>query len=399
MNNTNVLPNPSSGLHRIASLDVLRGIAITGTLGTNIWVFSHPWGLLGMYVTPVLPETTGVGGLAQLTLMALSQGKFLALLTLLFGVGLALQHSAAARRQRRWPGRYLWRAALLLLDGVVNYILVAEFDVLMGYAVTGAVVAWLLVTRPRTQRVAVIGSGALHLLVLTAIVVFVVSTPAQSPLPAEPSPYATSSFFELAVFRLENIVVFRVEPVLIGFLTLVMFLAGVWLYRAGAFDEEGSRLRRKLMIVGSCAVPADLLLGIGGGMPGLLVERYFIAPFVALGIIGVVAELFYRRGTAGWWARRATELGRVALSAYILQNLIAGSMFYGWGLGLAEATTVWRVPVTVLAFIVIIAIVAGFSHLWLRKFSLGPVEWLWKWCAGTGTDRRAVETGEQRSTS
>jgi uncharacterized protein len=69
----------------------------------------------------------------------LANGKFLGMLTLMFGVGLELQRRSARRRGRPWPGRYPWRASLLFLDGLLHYLLVVEFDILMGYAVTGAV--------------------------------------------------------------------------------------------------------------------------------------------------------------------------------------------------------------------------------------------------------------------
>lgn len=32
---------------RIVALDVARGIAILGTLGTNIWIFTDPAGIVG----------------------------------------------------------------------------------------------------------------------------------------------------------------------------------------------------------------------------------------------------------------------------------------------------------------------------------------------------------------
>lgn len=384
MTNTNVLPE-TAPTRRIHTVDVIRGIAIIGTLGTNIWLFTHPWGLLGMLSAPVLPGATGTEAVVQLVLMTLTQGKFLALLTLVFGMGLAIQHDSARRSGARWPGRYLLRAALLLLDGIVNYILVAEFDVLTGYALTGAVVAYLLLTRPAAQRVMIAVFGGLHALLLTAIVLLVAFTPGiagDGSLPDGRNPYADASFLELALFRLENAGLFRAEPVLIGFLTLAMFLLGARLLRAGVFRPEGGRLRRRLMVIGAVALPVDIVLGAFGGTAGLLAERYLAAPFVALGLLGVLAELGLRRGTDGWWSRRMREVGRVALSAYILQNLLAGALFYGWGLGLAEPLAPWRLPVTIVAFVLLAGTIVLAAHLWLRRFRLGPVEWLWRATAG-----------------
>lgn len=395
MDNTNVLQAPAPE-RRIHTIDIVRGIAIIGTLGTNVWVFSHPWGLIGMLSSPVLPGASDAAAVAQLLLMTLTQGKFLALLTLVFGMGLAMQHDAAARTGQRWPGRYLRRSALLLLDGIVNYILIAEFDVLMGYAVTGAVVAFLLVRSPRAQRGMIITFAALHVALISAIVLLVATTssPDRAPtLPDGPNPYADASFLGLALFRLDNAVIFRAEVVLVGFLTLAMFLIGARLLRAGVFTAEGGRLRSRLILAGAIAAPIDVILGAAGGTAGLLAERYLVAPVVALGILGLVAEVCVRRGTDGWFARRMRTLGRVALSAYILQNLLAGALFYGWGLGLAEAAVEVRLPVTIAAFVAIVVLLVAGSHLWLRRFRLGPVEWLWKWAAGPS------ETADARSLS
>ncbi|RUR03625.1 DUF418 domain-containing protein [Labedella endophytica] len=365
---------------RIAAIDVLRGIAIIGTLGTNIWVFSHPWGLLGMLSAPVTPETPDAAAVVQLVLMTLAQGKFLALLSLVFGMGVAIQHGAAVRRGMRWPGRYLWRATLLFLDGAINYVLIAEFDVLMGYAVTGAVVAYLLLTSPRAQRGMIIIFGSLHVIVITGIVAAIVLTGANADatLPNGRNPYTDGSFLDLVLFRLDKLVLFRAEAVLIGFLALALFLLGARLLGAGVFAPEGARLRRRLLVAGAIAVPVDVVLGVAGGTAGLLAERYLVAPVVALGILALVAELSLRLGTDGWISRRAREVGRVALSAYMLQNLLAGALFYGWGLGLAESAADVRVPVTVAAFVVLTAVITALAHLWLRRFELGPVEWLWK---------------------
>ena len=115
---------------RFVSLDVLRGIAILGTLGTNIWIFTNVEGLVGYLSDPT--QADGAWRVAQVLLEQLAQGKFLGLLTIMFGIGLAIQQASATRGGRPWPGRYYWRAILLFIDGTLNYLLFTEFDVLMG---------------------------------------------------------------------------------------------------------------------------------------------------------------------------------------------------------------------------------------------------------------------------
>ena len=112
---------------RIGVLDVARGIAILGTLATNIWIFTDPGGIIGYLERPLPSLTGGLEQAVQTIARQLANGKFLGMLTLMFGVGLELQRRSARRRGRPWPGRYPWRASLLFLDGLLHYLLVVEF--------------------------------------------------------------------------------------------------------------------------------------------------------------------------------------------------------------------------------------------------------------------------------
>lgn len=321
--------------------------------------------------------------------MALSQGKSLALLCMLFGMGLALQHASAVRGGHRWPGRYLWRAALLFLDGALNYLLIAEFDVLMGYAVTAALVSWMLLTSRRMQRLLCAGFAAAHVLVVVVASGLAFASGAGDTQRAwsGANPYADGSFVDLVGFRLANIVIFRAEPVFIAFGSVALFLLGVRLLRAGIFTEQGAGLRRILLVLGGVALPVDLALGTAAGLAGVLLERYLVAPLVALGVLALVAEYSLRRGAHGWAARRLREVGRAALSCYLLQNLLAGAVFYGWGLGLADQLGAYRVPVTLVAYAGVAGLVVASAHVWLRHFRLGPVEWLWRRLGNVGATR------------
>lgn len=345
---------------------MVRGVAILGTLWTNIWLFTNIHGLYGALMS------SGSQPLAERILTALSQGKFLALLSLIFGVGLSLQLGSARRKAVRWPGRYRTRMLLLLADGTINYFLIAEFDVLMGYAVTGWVVSYLLLTRPRTQTALIIIFGLVHLTFISMLAWAAVV--ADNPAGQLTTPYAQGSFFELVLFRLDNFGTFRAEPVLIFAASLALFLTGARLNDAGIFRPEGSKLRVKLMIIGAIATPIDLSLGLFGNTSAILVERYLTAPLVSLGLLAGIIWLCLRFGTP----QLLQKVGRTALSCYLLQNLLAGALFYGWGLGLVNHIQSWRVPATMLGYLAVMAAVVLFAHFWLNRFSIGPVEWMWK---------------------
>lgn len=361
-------------MKRIIALDIARGLAIVGTLATNIWIFSHPEGMLG-YLNH--PTSTGAPPAAQATealLQQLANGKFLGLLTLLFGIGLAIQYESAQRRDTPWLRSYGIRAAILFADALLHYLLVVEFDILMGYAITGIAVAYVLQLSQRWQRRILVVAGVTHLCLVGAITAALWNSPMVSfTLPS--NPYRDGTWWDLVLLRIDLGVLFRFEPVFIFWLGVFMFLSGAWLYRSGIFDDRGGDLRRVLMWLGAGAFVLDMAAGLAH--PGLsFITRYCTAPLVAFGLLAWVAHTWGGQAP-GFWARRCAEIGRVALSAYILQNLIASALFYGWGCNLGSLITDLRLPVTVAAWCGISALLAALAHVWLRHFSRGPFEWLW----------------------
>ena len=68
-------------------------------------------------------------------------------------------------------------------------------------------------------------------------------------------------------------------------------------------------------------------------------------------------------------------LGRMALTHYIGQTIIAIVLFYGVGFGLGAR---FGLVGTVVAGLVILALQLAASHWWLARFQFGPLEWLWR---------------------
>ncbi|WP_040405817.1 DUF418 domain-containing protein [Amycolatopsis nigrescens] len=362
---------------RIQALDVLRGVAILGTLGTNIWIFTSPDGAAGFLD---LPTPDSAAGFTELLLRFLSNGKFLALLSLMFGIGLELQYRSARRRGARWPGWYLWRAALLFVEGTLHYILIFEFDVLMYYAIVSVLVAFLVGRSDRVRRTWLVVQAAIHLgLVglLTAAMLGGTGT-----LSGGTPAAGTGNWFAQVADRISMAAVYRSEVVLVLPLSTVLFLLGVELLRAGALEDSarGHRLRTKLSGFGlGIGVPLNLFTTFGG--QGLFVlDRYLAAPVVALGLLGLITTLVLRtRGEPGPLRRGLTAVGRAALSGYIFQNLAAGVLCYGWGLGLAATFADARPWWVIVVYIGLCGLLMTLSTLWLRRFSRGPVELAWQW--------------------
>ncbi|MFI0470777.1 DUF418 domain-containing protein [Saccharopolyspora sp. 5N102] len=363
---------------RITAIDVVRGVAILGTLGTNIWIFTDPVGPAGMLT---MVETGTLTANIEATIRFLANGKFLSLLTLLFGIGLELQYRSARRRGGRWPGWYLWRAALLFTEGLLHYILIFEFDVLMSYAVTSMLVAYLIGRSDRAVKGWIIAMGSLHAAFIGVTTLGLLTGHASLGGSGAPSQlFTTGSWLEQVSTRITHWGVYRIEAIFIIPMSVALFLLGARLYRAGVFAAEGQRLRNRLMVFGfGIGVPLNLLTAFAG--PGwFMVDRYILPPVIALGLLGLIPTVVGAlRGTPGILRRGLTAVGRMALSCYVFQNLVAAILCYGWGFGLA-ARFDWARPWWVL--VIWAAICATFMTLstwWLRRFERGPLEAAWNW--------------------
>ena len=69
------------------------------------------------------------------------------------------------------------------------------------------------------------------------------------------------------------------------------------------------------------------------------------------------------------------SVGRMPLTNYLMQSVIATTLFYGYAFGLY-----YRIgpAVGVLIAFAIYAVQVAYSAWWMARFRFGPMEWLWR---------------------
>lgn len=367
---------------RIRLLDILRGFAILGTLGTNIWIFAHA-GDLSYITTFDHSGWWGANDLLRMIVLFLVNGKLLGLLTIMFGVGLEMKYRQAKRKGKPWPGVYLWAVLFLVLEGLLHFILVMEYDILMSYGVTAIIAAFIVKGGDRliARTMNVIGSVfAIAILALAGLMLASGASVSLGSFHDVVALYQEGTWMEQVQYRLANFLPLRMEAILVIPTNVFLFLLGIRFMRSGVFspDENGKRLRKRLFRLGIyVGVPLNLLIFVPGGAFDLPV-RYLFAPLMSMGYIAILARMIQYTKLEWLW-RLLENAGKMSLSCYVLQNLMASAVFYGWGLGLAGKLNSAAI---IAVWLVISAFQLGMASLWLRGFKLGPMETVRKQAVG-----------------
>ncbi len=105
----------------------------------------------------------------------------------------------------------------------------------------------------------------------------------------------------------------------------------------------------------------------------------------------------YGSGLLLWLDPRRTSrlpalaaVGQMALTNYVLQSIVLGCIFYGYGLGLfGDMGSAVAAAIGVATYSAQLQL----SRFWLQRFRFGPLEWLWRSLSyGKRQPMRRVET-------
>lgn len=391
---------PLSPGKRIESIDVLRGFALLGIFLMNAPSFAMP---LASYFNPMAYGGKDFLNLSVHGLMHLvADQKFMALFSLLFGASMLLILDGRKRKGESLFRFHYVRNFWLFVIGLCHGVLVWSGDILMVYAACAFVLYWFKGLSARwsialgvlTFLFPVIGFLQIDAQTIAGIEGFDEFWNATGAKLASSLTYHRGDYNTLLAGRLgdygEGGAPYPPMAALMllwemPFRALGMMLLGTGLYRLGVLSNQKSqRFYRWCVVLGlglgfSLAGVGLVLNHAKGWEPGWVlgtgrVFNLVATPLVALGYIGLIM-LWCRTSVFAGLRARLASVGKMALTNYVGQSLVAGLIFYGYGMGLFGRVERWQI-LLVVGLVWAFALLA--SPAWLSKFRYGPLEWLWR---------------------
>lgn len=388
--------NPTTKHDRIVSLDVVRGFALLGIFLMNIE------GMAGTIIgtaSGIDARWAGIDRLVDALIYFFVQGKFYTLFSLLFGVGFAIFLERAQASGRGGGALFARRMLVLAGFGMVHALLIWSGDVLLSYALVGF--ALLLFATAPVKWLWRLGIGLYltmpaMLLAIAGVmgiagekgagIIGSLDEQLRGMDEAQRAAYGHGSYLAATMQRTFDTFMTLGNLVTFGLLLLGIFLVGVALVRMGAIRDTGAHapLFKRLLALGmAVGLPLMLLSILASPQVGnpMVPNQALASALLMLAqlpmSLAYLAAIMLAMGTAigkrslSWLA----PVGRMALTNYLLQSLVATWIFYGYGLGWFEQLPrAWQ-PLFVLT---VFAAQVAFSHWWLSRFRFGPAEWLWR---------------------
>lgn len=357
---------------RNAAVDLVRLVALTGICVVNLPFFALP-----MEATMTLPPAPA-DRLAAMLVEFLFQAKFFLLFSFIFGWGMEVQSLSAERAGASFNRRFARRLGLLALLGFLHVTLVFVGDILVLYALLG-LLAWPLRRSPprRLLKLAgcLLGLSFGSALLLGLILLFA------GDVGAGATPNLGGGYVDTVTVRLRDWPsTFAFLALFQGPSALAAFLTGIAAARVNFFDPD-SDARRRLHRAMPWLLLAGLALNLAyvGGTRAVTQPDAGLLSVLCIGMIAFGGPMLATVYLAAilWLADRwqpPTLLllaGRNSLSCYVLQGVIAGALFGGYGLGLFNSLG----HAVLLGLSLLVALSSMIlTGLYAQHFGRGPLE-------------------------
>jgi uncharacterized protein len=168
-------------------------------------------------------------------------------------------------------------------------------------------------------------------------------------------------------------------------LSLGLFLIGAGIARSGVVADP---LRHRALLreivrfglpIGAMLTAVSVMIDSAPSLAlfsasSILAQTLHMLAGLPLALALIAGLLLLLQGGARWPLRFAPA-GRMALTNYLGQSLIATWALYGYGLNLWGRLSYTEL---IVAAVAVFVLQMAASAWWLRRFRFGPLEWLWR---------------------
>jgi uncharacterized protein len=379
---SNSTMKPTAG--RIHELDLLRGYALWGILCINVQVFSYSISLEAEWVQTFRDPLNSI--VIQSSFLLAAQ-RFVGLFSLLFGLGVAIQQQHYKAAGIPFSFHYLIRILMLAVFGLINFAFFFWGDILFIYSLLALLLfaCFRLPNRVLIFLALIVFGLSRHLLLIPSVEGLFLplreSFAAQYPASVLIQTYQSGSVADMMQLRISEFVAY----------TLTEF---AWIRTAFA-----------MMIIGYVIGRNNWHITYTKHLPKIRIAFWIVAPLcltyivynfydfvffiptnghIILSDLFILCSLFVYIGFVLWIFRFSfmqklktviSNIGRLSLSNYFLQQIICAFIFHSYGLGLYFKTT----PVYNLVIVMLIYVFqVWLTHVYLKRFNTGPLEWIWR---------------------
>ena len=381
---------------RIIEIDILRGIAV---LGMTLWTFCTP--TMGIYSAGTIDLVVG----RVITFVDIENTTHL-LFSFLFGLGLVVQ-TRLNEGGKAFGVIPLRRLLALFIIGIVTGVFLDRTDILHIFAMFGFILLLFVNLGTKvvlTLALLLIGASSLGKDILTRSMSYASYFGAGAYHSLTAFKITSSDYSDLVRMRAQELLQQYAHPHLYiqNLDILTMFLFGLYAVRRGLFQDIPANIGsiHKIMwfslaayLVGigwvfalqhpyvSDSTGSDWLFAIyspfslngRSEVVQMLVRPYTIQALSLFYICFIV--LLLQSNILKRICLPLANVGRLALSNYLLLCFIGTTLFFGYGFGLYGKFGIAHgegLAILVCGCQIVI------SSWWLRRFQFGPVEWLWR---------------------
>lgn len=382
------LNEPISFKDRVHEIDGIRGFALLGILMMNIMSFASPmmqYSIEGRENTLFTSTAADEGVIMFINTFVTA--NFYTMFSFLFGLGFYIFLTRANEKGHHANRLFIRRIILLLLFGLMHGILLWYGDILWTYAVAGIFLLLFYKLSPKTNLITgivILSAGTVFTLLIAGLGSMMGDIEAASSFRLWFDMQETilnGSYIDMIIMNSSIMTLMLFQAFVTVPNVLAMFLIGLYAAQKGIFqnlDAHRSLINRTAVIGLSVGLPVKILSGYGltyGGMDPFWSSIGILAntlggPLMALSYIALF--LIIARKTKVF-VKLLQPVGQMALTNYISQTVIMMIIFYGFNL-FNQVSPVWFIPIVISVFIFQVVI----SHIWMRLFRYGPLEWLWR---------------------